>query len=217
MPETSGTINFEHDGERFETWYRVVGDLRSGARPLVILHGGPGVTSSYLFNIGELSSAYGIPVVFYDQIGCGKSTHLPSKPPSFWTIPLFVAELDNLLSALEIKGGFDLLGHSWGGVLGLEYAATVQPAGMKHLVLADTFAAMSLWVSSLNTLLDRFPEDYSKAVRELEREGKVATKEYQELMPRFLGQHLCRLNPLPQALVEGFQAVAADPTVPLAM
>ena len=212
--------DFEYGGETYKTWYRVIGDLKSDRRPLVLLHGGPGVTSGYLTSIGGLYATFGIPVVLYDQIGCGKSTHLPEKPPSFWSIPLFVSELDNLLSALGIansKKGFDLLGHSWGGVLGLEYTATRQPAGLKHLVLADTFAAMSLWEESLNKLLDKFPSDFAETLRRLESEGKVGTKEYQERMPVFFAQHMCRINPFPQVLVEGFQAVGADPSVPLAM
>lgn len=132
---------------------------------------------------------------------------------------LFITELQNVLDALEILDsgvGFNLLGHSWGGLIALEYAAD-HPNNLKHLVLSNTFASTRLWVESLNKLLDQFPTDYSNAVRELEREGKVATKEYQEFMPQFLGQHLCRLNPLPQVILEGFEAVAADPAVRLAM
>ena len=56
-----------------------------------------------------------IPVVFYDQIGNGESSHIKNKPDTFWRAELFMDELDNLLKKLEIYDNFELLGHSWGG------------------------------------------------------------------------------------------------------
>lgn len=67
-------------GKPCKTWYTVFGDLEGWIqKPLVGLHGGPGVTHHYLLNLSRLSAAYSIPVVLYDQIGNGKSTHLPEK------------------------------------------------------------------------------------------------------------------------------------------
>lgn len=54
----------------------------------------------------------------YDQIGCGRSTHLPEKlgDEAFWSVELFVRELDNLIYYLGLREtGFHLLGQSWGG------------------------------------------------------------------------------------------------------
>ena len=56
-----------------------------------------------------------IPIVLYDQIGNGASSHIKDKPDGFWTAELFMDELDNLLKHLGIRDNFDLLGHSWGG------------------------------------------------------------------------------------------------------
>lgn len=56
-----------------------------------------------------------IPVLFYDQLGNGESSHCEDAPPDFWTPELFMDELDNLLKTLEIYNNFDLLGQSWGG------------------------------------------------------------------------------------------------------
>ena len=56
-----------------ETWYRIVGDGEEpGKLPLLTLHGGPGALHDYLEPLGELA-ATGRRVIFYDQIGCGKS------------------------------------------------------------------------------------------------------------------------------------------------
>lgn len=104
MSNETGYIDFHYKGEDFQTWYRVVGDLKAEDRPLVILHGGPVIPNPYLNPHEELNSKRKILVIFYDQIGCGKSTHLRDKPASFISIDLFKEELDN----------FDLYGHSCG-------------------------------------------------------------------------------------------------------
>lgn len=56
-----------------------------------------------------------IPVILYDQIGNGASSHWPDAPKEFWVPSLFMDELNNLTQALGISDDFDLLGQSWGG------------------------------------------------------------------------------------------------------
>jgi pimeloyl-ACP methyl ester carboxylesterase len=117
MTESTGSIPFRFGGETFETFYKAVGDVRSSSRrPLVVLHGGPGISHEYMLPHLDLFASYGIPVITYDQIGIGRSTRLPEKPDSFWTVDLFIAELENLLIHFGITESFDLLGHSWGGM-----------------------------------------------------------------------------------------------------
>ena len=68
MP-TEGTIPYAGG----ETWYRVVGEGEDpGKLPLLCLHGGPGAPHDYLEPLEKLA-ATGRRVVFYDQIGCGRS------------------------------------------------------------------------------------------------------------------------------------------------
>jgi pimeloyl-ACP methyl ester carboxylesterase len=63
-----GTIPFK----RFETWYGIVGEGEEpGKLPVLTLHGGPGVTHDYLESMADLAD--GRRVIFYDQLGCGKS------------------------------------------------------------------------------------------------------------------------------------------------
>jgi len=111
----------------FETWYQVVGELRTapqpGPAPLIRLHGGPGATHDYLSPLAELATD-GWAVVFYDQLSNGNSTHLPSRGAVFWTMQLFVDELASLLRHLGIAGRYHLLGQSWGGFLAQEHALT---------------------------------------------------------------------------------------------
>src|SRR2546429_8052456 len=57
----------------YRTWYRVAGELGSGATPLLALHGGPGSTHHYFAPLERLADER--PVVVYDQLGCGSSDH----------------------------------------------------------------------------------------------------------------------------------------------
>src|SRR5215218_4577911 len=84
--------HLSRDGHR--TWYRVVGDLDPDAlhAPVVICHGGPGATHDYVEPIAELHRS-GRACVLYDQLGNGRSDHLPDADRSFWTTQLFKDEL----------------------------------------------------------------------------------------------------------------------------
>lgn len=75
----TGTMVWEHG----TTWYRVVGDLKSKLTPAVIIHGGPAAPQNYVLGIVNLIASTGRPVIVYDQIGAGQSTHLKDKPSEF--------------------------------------------------------------------------------------------------------------------------------------
>ena len=110
------------------TYYKTVGDLSSGSTRLIILHGGPGSGHEYLLPFARLWQLFGTPMIFYDQIGCASSTHLPQTAgdESLWQESLFIAELNNLLDCLNLRDGpgFHILGHSWGGRLAAAFAAS---------------------------------------------------------------------------------------------
>src|SRR5581483_1129724 len=105
---TTGYVDF---GE-WQTWYRVTGELGSGKTPLVVAHGGPGATHDYLLTIADVAAS-GRPVIHYDQVGNGNSTHLRDRGIDFWTVQLFVDELANLVEKLGIGARYHLLGQSW--------------------------------------------------------------------------------------------------------
>lgn len=120
----------------YQTWYRITGDLHSPDTPLVILHGGPGCTHDYVDSFKDIAST-GRAVIHYDQLGNGKSTHLREVKRDFWTVDLFLSELDNLLEHLGIENNYALLGQSWGGMLASEHAVR-QPEGLKALIIANS-------------------------------------------------------------------------------
>jgi L-proline amide hydrolase len=97
--DNTGTLQWEHG----TTWYRVVGDLKSKLTPAVVIHGGPGAPHNYVLGIVNLIASTGRPVIVYDQIGSGQSTHLKDKPSEFWTVDLFKQELKLLLKELKVS------------------------------------------------------------------------------------------------------------------
>ena len=207
LPSKEGHAEFNG----YRTWYRVIGDLGSGKLPLVTLHGGPGGTHDYLEPYSRLAGE-GRAVIFYDQLGAGRSTHLRDKAADFWTVELFLAELDNLLRHLGIEKGYHLLGQSWGGMLGAEHGVR-RPAGLRSLVISDSPASMVLWVQEADRLRQALAPEVQQALLRHEAAGSTDSPEYATAVRVFYDRHLCRLDPWPESLNRSFQYMQEDPTV----
>ncbi|KAF5342600.1 hypothetical protein D9611_002009 [Ephemerocybe angulata] len=214
-----GFIDFEIPalGKATKTWYKIIGELKPDVRPLIALHGGPGIYSGYLEILSDVTKGRPGPLIVYDQIGNGRSTHLPEKEgdTTFWTEDLFLGELNNLITKLGIRE-YDLFGHSWGGMLGARHASH-QPPGLKHLVLMSTPASMPLWVAGVNSLRDKLPREIQDALDKGEKNGTEDSQEYQDAVAFFYSRHLIRIDPIPEAIAKGFEWIATDPTVYLTM
>lgn len=196
----------------WQTWYRVIGDLKAGPLPLVVVHGGPGCTHSYVDSFRDLAALDGRAVVHYDQLGCGASTRLRDKGAGFWTIDLFLAELENLLAHLGIQTRYACLGQSWGGMLGAEHAVR-QPAGLKALVIANSPASMPSWVAESIRLRKALPGGVHETLLRHEKTGDFRHPEYLAATEVFNQAHVCRLDPWPVEVERTFAAMDEDPTV----
>jgi L-proline amide hydrolase len=194
----------------FQTWYRVTGDLNGGPPPLVVLHGGPGCVHDYLDALTDLAVG-GRAVVHYDQLGNGGSTHLRDAGPEFWTVDLFLAELDNLLAHLGVAARYDLLGQSWGGMLAAEHAV-LRPPGLRRLVISDSPASIPTWVAEANRLRRELPPEVQDALLRHEAAGTTGDPEYEAASRVFYDRHVCRI-PWPPEVERAFAAIADDPTV----
>ncbi len=193
-----------------ETWYRVVGDLDAGPTPVVICHGGPGAAHDYLEPVAELAG-YGRACVLYDQLGCGRSTHLPDAPAEFWTVQLFKDELVDLTRALGIADRYAVVGQSWGGMLAMEHALD-RPPGLRGMVVADSPASIPLWVAEANRLRSDLPPEVAATLASHEAAGTTDSQEYEAAVRVYYDRHLCRI-PWPDCLERTFAQLAADPTV----
>ncbi len=204
-PAIEGVIPFHG----YETWYRVVGDRdEPGKLPLLALHGGPGGGHGYLEPL-EAMAGTGRRVVFYDQLGCGRSTH--PHDPSLWTVGLFLEEVGVVRTALGLDR-IHLLGQSWGGMLAMEYVLT-KPLGLASLIIANSPASMPQWVSEANRLREALPPDVQETLLRHEAAGTTSDPEYEEAMLVYYRRHVCRLDPWPDFLVRNFEQLMQDPEV----
>ena len=200
---TEGYIPFKG----YRTWYRSVGDPANDATrpPVLILHGGPGVPHDYLENLEQLADG-GRRVIFYDQLGCGRSDQ--PRRPEMWTVPLFVQEVGVVRHTLGLNRAH-ILGQSWGGMLAMEYALT-QPAGVASLIIESSPASIPLWVAEANRLRAELPPDVQATLLRHERAGSTDSPEYQQAMLVFYARHVCRLDPMPDYVQRSFDNIGPE-------
>jgi proline-specific peptidase len=182
-------------------WYQVVGGEEDpGKYPLLRLHGGPGTPHDYLEPLERVTET-GRRVIFYDQLGCGKSDR--PDDPSLWTVELFLNELRAVRMHLGLEQ-FHLLGSSWGGMLAMEYAVT-RPTGLASLVLAGAPASIPQWIAEADHLRQDLPTEIQQLLRKHEEAGTTDDPEYQEAMMVFYRRHVCRLDPWPDYVSRSFE------------
>lgn len=203
---TEGYIPFKG----YRTWYKIVGDQEApGKLPLLCLHGGPGASHDYLESLSAMAET-GRRVIFYDQLGCGRSS-IPESKPSMWQIPLYVEEVDVVRKALGLER-IHLLGQSWGGMLAMEYMLT-KPKGVASVTIASSPASMIQWVEEANRLRELLPPDAQATLLKHEAAGTTDSAEYQEAMQVFYHRHLCRAVPYPPEVQRSFDNIAKNPEV----
>jgi len=175
-----------------EIWYKIVG-TGSGA-PLIVIHGGPGFSHDYMVPVEALGRDR--PVIFYDQLDCGKSDQ-PGDPGN-WRIQRFVAEIESLRRELGLTK-FHLLGHSWGGALAAEYAVGARNRVL-GCVLASPLISTPRWMEDNRRWRKLLPADIQATLDRHEKAGTVRSNEYQEAVQVFYERHLCRTLPWPAPL-----------------
>lgn len=112
--------------------YRDIGE----GPPVIVLHGGPDFDHNYL--LPELDGLAGsLRLIYYDQRGRGRSAD--GVAPGDVTIESEMEDLDGIRSHIGLERAA-VLGHSWGGLLAMEYA-TRHPERVSHLILMNTAPA----------------------------------------------------------------------------
>ena len=177
-------------------WYNVVGE--AAATPLLTVHGGPGATHDYLEPLAALAAER--PVIFYDQLGAGKSDHPDDL--SLWHNDRFVAELAVLIEELGYPR-IHLLGQSWGTIFAAEYALT-HPERMRSLVLANPVLSVPRYAAAGAALRAELPAEVQAVLNQHEAAGTTDSEEYQAAGMAFYQRHVCRLDPWPDALMRSF-------------
>lgn len=189
----------------YRIWFRRVGNGRRS--PLLVLHGGPGAGHDYLEPLEQL--ALERPVIFYDQLGCGKSDQ--PADPSLWEMRRFVDELTEVRQALNLYA-VHLFGQSSGGMLAIDYMLR-NPAGVKSLILADSCASMPQLQGEVNRLRAELPPEMVADLARCQAEGYWGNPECRAAVIEFYKRHVCRLPDKPECLMRTMENMKKNSSV----
>jgi proline-specific peptidase len=193
-----------------QTWYRTVEAERDeGRAALLCLHGGPGANWLHVKPYEVLADERR--VVFYDQLGAGNSVVDEPHDPAMWTPELYVEEVDAVREALGLER-VHILGHSWGGMLGMQYAAG-RPEGLVSLVVESSPPSVPAWMPEIARLRSELPPKVEATLRVHEEAGTTDSPEYEEAVMVFYKRHLCRAEPWPDWVNECFALLETNPEV----
>jgi len=158
-----------------------------------LLNGGPGATHEYFECFENFLLPEGVELIYYDQLGCGLSDN--PKDTSMWDLGRYVEEVEQVRKALNLnKDNFYLLGHSWGGILAMQYALKYQD-NLKGLIISNMMSSCPLYGKyAQEVLAPQFDQKVLDTIRQIEAKGDFANPKYMELlMPHFYAKHICRL------------------------
>jgi proline iminopeptidase len=177
----------------FNVWVKRIGN--NPTTKVLLLHGGPGMTHEYLEAFDSYLPGAGIEYYYYDQLG----SFLSDQPDDLdlWTVPRFVEEVEQVRTALGLdKDNFYLYGHSWGGILAIEYALKYQQH-LKGLIISDMMSSIPAYNAYARDVL--MPQMDPEALTEIERmeeAGETEDPHYMELMmTNHYVHHILRMPP----------------------
>jgi proline iminopeptidase len=184
-------IPIETPSGTFRVWTKRVGNNPS--LKVLLLHGGPSATHEYFEAADSYLPGAGVEYYYYDQLGSFYSDQ--PDTPELWTIEHYVDEVEQVRVALGLDAtNFVLLGHSWGGILAIEYALA-HGENLKGLVISNMMASIPAY--------NRYADDVLKPemdpqvlgeVEALEAAGDFENPRYMELLtPNWYEQHVLRM------------------------
>jgi proline iminopeptidase len=199
----------------FKVWTK-----RTGNNPrikLLLLHGGPGCTHEYFEAFDSYLPAAGIEYYYYDQLGSYYSDQ--PEHPDLWELPRFVEEVEQVRRALELdKDNFFVLGHSWGGILALEYALTHQ-RHIKGLIISNMMASIPAYNAyAEKALMPGMDAGVLAEIKQLEAAKDFQNPRYMELlMHHHYIHHVLRmpLDSWPDPVERTFKHLNANVYVPM--
>ncbi|OQP42944.1 hypothetical protein A4H97_12390 [Niastella yeongjuensis] len=199
--KTGGSKMIEVAG-KYQVWTKKIGD---GKIKVLLLHGGPGVNHDYFECFEDFLPKEGMEIYYYDQLGSGYSDN-PSDT-SLWHLPRFIEEVEQVRKGLKLDS-FYLLGHSWGGMLAMEYLHKYQ-SHVKGAVLSNMTAGMKDYTTYTAQLKQQIFSERERTVYDsLDKLKQYSSPAYNELMMgRLYTQVICRmpLEQWPEPLLRAFK------------
>ncbi|MBC5842056.1 proline iminopeptidase-family hydrolase [Flavobacterium sp. F-380] len=203
--ETAGVkmIPIQTPVGEFKVWTK-----RFGTNPkikILLLHGGPAMTHEYMECFETFFQREGFEFYEYDQLGSYYSDQ--PKDSSLWTVDRFVEEVEQVRKAIGAdSSNFYVIGNSWGGILGMEYALKYQK-NLKGLIVSNMMASGTEYGAYANDVLAKqMKPEVLAEIRALEAKKDFANPRYMELLiPNFYKEYLCRLEEWPDAVNRSFK------------
>ena len=188
---------------KYKVWTQRIG---KGPVKMLTLHGGPGFPHDYFECMEGFLPQNGVTLYYYDQLGVGNSDQ--PDDTSLWTLDRYREEVEQVRKGLGLDR-FILYGHSWGSLLGIEYALAHQDH-LKALILSDMTASIDAYEKYAQKLLGELTEQERATLAKYEAEGKFDAPEYQEIMfGKVYARHVVRLDPWPEPAMRSFQKMNA--------
>lgn len=170
----------------YKTHCYVYGDILNNT-PIIVLHGGPGGCVEK-YEVLTLLADKGIPVIMYDQLGCGYS-RIPKGNFELMNFKTYEDELLNLISFLKLKE-YILLGHSWGGMLALDFVLNENPSQLKKLILFSTLPSTKMWNDEHLEMIKQFPKQYYNVIMDDYHQKEVNAHLLKKAVKYFYDQHV---------------------------
>jgi proline iminopeptidase len=174
----------------FRVWTKRVGN--NPKVKLLLLHGGPAATHEYFEAMDSFLPGEGVEFYYYDQLGSFYSDQ--PTDDSLYEVPRFVDEVEQVRVALGLnKDNFYLLGHSWGGILAMEYALAHQDQ-LKGLIISNMMASIPAYNDYANkVLMPAMDPKVLAEVKAIEAKKDFQNPRYMELLiPAHYEKHLLR-------------------------
>jgi proline iminopeptidase len=186
-------------GGKYKVWTKKIG---SGAVKVLLLHGGPGFSHEYLEAFESFLPQAGIEMYYYDQLGCNNSDQPDDS--ELWTLARYTAEVEEVRRGLGLEH-FVLYGHSWGGILAIEYALHHQQH-LRGLVISDMTAGIQSYLERTDFIKRQLPPDTLARLTALEAKEDYDSPEYQKIMMDDLyPKMICRVQPWPEPVSRAFR------------
>lgn len=183
---------------KFNVWTKRFGN--NPTKKVLLLHGGPGSTHEYFESFESFLPQEGIEFIYYDQLGSYNS----DKPTdtSLWTTERFVEEVEQVRVALNLdSSNFYLLGHSWGGILAMEYALKYQQ-NLKGLIISNMMSSCPAYAAyNKNVLQKKMDAKVVDSILNFEKTKTTSDPRYMNLLlTKYYNEHVCRVFPFPEPL-----------------
>ena len=186
----------------FHVWTKTIGN--NPTIKVLLLHGGPGGTHEAFECFESFMPKEGIEIIEYDQLESAYSDQ--PNDSSLWTTEHFVEEVEQVRLALNLnKDNFYLLGHSWGGILAMEYALKYQD-NLKGLIISNMMASIPEYEKYNAVLRTKMRKSLVDSLMNYEAKGMFKDTAYQKLVfSEYYTKHLCRVAEWPEPINRMFK------------